>query len=74
MVSIFNRREKLSGSYFNINRRNNMKKTISIIIILMSFLSLTNAFSEGRKHKNEREMIYLNDSQNYRCASRTQNN
>ncbi len=48
-----------------------MKKTItiSITIILVTFLSHSNVFADGGKHKRERGVIHSNDSQGHRYAN-----
>ena len=69
MVSLDNRGENSMWNIFlTLKGEKIMKKiiTISITIILVTFLSLSNAVAEGRRYKNTEGTITGSDSRNHR--------
>ena len=68
MVSLGNRRKNSTWNIFlTLKGENAMKKliAISITIILTTFLSYSNAFAEGRRHKNAEKTMTGYDSRNH---------
>ena len=76
MVSLANREEKLFGIFFILKGEKIMKKiiVISITIILATFLSLSNAVAESRRHNNSRGTMTGSDSRNHRYTNNKHNN